>query len=120
MAALISMVAVNLHRIRVFLFPHYLTKIKGKNIARTATEAMLSIIEVNVAGEAESGTFIDEFIDVKAGTINEKATSGGRSSSKAGRTRSKVTRTKRGYRSKIRASSRPVSRSPHEQVKDKR
>lgn len=41
------------------LFSNYLTKVKGKDTARTATETMLSIIEVNGASEAVSGAFID-------------------------------------------------------------
>jgi hypothetical protein len=58
MAALIAIVAVCLHRIRVWFYFNYLTKIKGKYI--TWTEAMFTIEEI-----AGSGAYIDEFIDVE-------------------------------------------------------
>jgi hypothetical protein len=48
MAALIAAVAVRLRRIRVWLFPNYLPKIKGKYIPRTANAAMLTIEDVCV------------------------------------------------------------------------
>ncbi|MDR1232277.1 MAG: hypothetical protein LBK61_12865 [Spirochaetaceae bacterium] len=51
MAALIAMLAVRLHRIRVWLYRNYLTKIKGLFFFRTETEAMVTIEEISAAVE---------------------------------------------------------------------
>jgi hypothetical protein len=59
MAALIAMMAVRLHRIRVWLYLNYLVAVKGKYIARTEIEHMLPIEEISAAAVEKSGGKLD-------------------------------------------------------------
>jgi hypothetical protein len=56
MAALIAAVAVRLHRIR----------------ARQPLRELMKEVKIEVVGIAESDAYIDEFIDVETGAVNEK------------------------------------------------